>query len=77
MPVKSIGEVLRENREKLMSIPGVVGTAEGICDDKPCIKVYVAEKTAEIEKKIPASLDGYPVEVQETGEIQALPGMKP
>ena len=39
---------------------------------KPCIKVYVAEKTPELLKQIPSSIEGYPVEVQEAGEIRAL-----
>jgi hypothetical protein len=38
---KTIVEVLKEHTEELMSLPGVVGTAQGLCDDKPCIKVYV------------------------------------
>ncbi|MBI1924994.1 hypothetical protein HYR99_12195 [Candidatus Poribacteria bacterium] len=56
-----------------MSIPGVVGTAQGVCDGKPCIKVFVITKTPELERKIPRVLEGHPVMVQETGEIQALP----
>ncbi len=56
-----------------MSIPGVVGTAQGLCDGQPCIKVLVIKKTSEIEEKIPETLDGYPVEIESTGEIKALP----
>jgi hypothetical protein len=73
MPKKSIEIVLRENTEKLMAIPGVVGTGEGLCNNKPCIKVFVIKKTSELQKKIPRALDGYPVELEETGEIRALP----
>jgi hypothetical protein len=51
----------------------VVGTAKGLCDDKPCIKVFVIEKTLELEKKIPDVLEGYQVMIEETGEIRALP----
>jgi len=38
MASKTIEKVLKEHTEELMSIPGVVGTAQGLCDDKPCIK---------------------------------------
>lgn len=72
-PAKSIEEVLKAHTDKLMSIPGVVGTAQGLCDGKPCIKVFVIKKTPELEGKIPDVLEGFPVEVEETGEFRALP----
>lgn len=70
---KTIEEVLRGHTRELMSIPGVVGTAQGLCNDKPCIKVFVIEKTPELDQKIPDTLEGYPVMIEETGEIRALP----
>jgi len=73
MAKKTIAEVLREHSGRLMSIPGVVGTAEGLKDGIPCIKVLVVQKTPELERKIPRALDGYPVEIVETGEIRAYP----
>lgn len=73
MPTKAIDQVLKEHTKTLMSIPGVVGTGQGLCDDKPCIKVFVIEKTLEIERRIPDMLNGYPVRVEETGPIKALP----
>ncbi|MFQ6078401.1 MAG: hypothetical protein ACE5NJ_04595 [Thermodesulfobacteriota bacterium] len=73
MPEKPIQEVLKEHTPELMSLPGVVGTAQGLCDDKPCIKVLVIEKTAELDQKIPGAIEGYPVMIEETGEIRALP----
>lgn len=73
MTTKTIEEVLKEHTEELMSLPGVVGTAQGICNDKPCIKVYVVEKTPELDQKIPDILEGYPVVMEESGEIRALP----
>lgn len=73
MPKKSIEAVLQENTEKLMAVPGVLGFGEGLCNNKPCIKVFVLEKTSGLQKKIPRTLEGYPVEIEETGEIHALP----
>lgn len=73
MPAKTIEEVLKERTKELMSVPGVVGTALGLCDDTPCIKVYVVKKTSELDQKIPDILEGYPVMIEETGEIRALP----
>lgn len=76
MPAKAIDEVLKEHSSAIMSTPGVVGTAQGLCDDKPCIKVYVIKETPELEQKIPRILEGYPVMIEETGEIRALPKSK-
>ncbi len=73
MSVKTIKEVLKEHTEELMSIPGVVGIGQGLCNGKPCIKVLVIEKTPELAQKIPDNLEGYLVIIEETGEIRALP----
>lgn len=73
MKRKPFKEVLKEYTNILMSIEGVTGTAQSICNGKPCIKVYILEKTPKLEKKIPATLEGYSVVIEETGEIRALP----
>ena len=70
---KSIEQVLEEHTDYLMSLSGVVGTGQGLCSGKPCIKVFVSKKTAKLEKKIPKNLEGYPVVIQETGRYRALP----
>ena len=70
---KSIEQVLKEHTDELMSIRGVVGTGQGLCSGKPCIKVFVSRKTPELEQKIPKNLEGYQVVIQETGKFKALP----
>ncbi len=72
MQQKKIETVLKEHTDSLMALPGVVGTAQGECAGKPCIKVFVTKKTPELLKQIPSVIEGYPVAVQETGEIRAL-----
>ena len=72
MPEKAIEVVLKEHTDSLMALPGVVATAQGECNGKPCIKVHVVRKTSELLAKIPAAIEGYPVTVEETGEIRAL-----
>ena len=69
---RPIAEVLREHTDGLMATPGVVGTAEGIRDGKPCIVVMVAVKSEQLETQIPAELDGYPIDIRVTGEFNAL-----
>jgi hypothetical protein len=67
-----IREVLKKNTDRLLAIPGVVGTAIGEAHGTPCILVLVKQKDPAIEKQIPAELDGYPVVVQETGALRPL-----
>ena len=73
IPAKSIEDVFAEHRERLMAIPEVVGIAQGLHNNKPCIKVYVRRKTAEADQEIPQVIEGYAVVIEETGEIRALP----
>ena len=54
-----------------MALPGVVGTAQGLCSDEPCIRVFVVEATEELLKQIPSKIEGYTVDVEATGVIRA------
>jgi hypothetical protein len=71
MPAMKIEEVLKKYTDKLMSISGVVGTGQGLCDGEPCIKVLLIKKTRELERKIPRELEGYKVRLEETGKVRA------
>jgi len=71
MAEKKVVEVLKGHTEELMSLSGVIGTAEGLCHGSPCIKVLVIKKTHELEEKIPSTLGGYPVMIEETGKIHS------
>lgn len=73
MSGRTIEEVLKAHTGELMSLPGVVGTAQGLCANQPCIKVYVEKMGAGTGEKIPDSIEGYPVEIEETGMFRALP----
>lgn len=72
MEETSVAAVLKRHTPRLMSVPGVVGTAEAQCGGKPCIKVYVKKKSPDVSAQIPAEIEGYPVTIQETGEIRPL-----
>ncbi len=71
MAAPTIEAVLKEHTDEWMSIPGVVGTGIGACDGKPCIRIFVVKKTPELLKKIPSNLEGFVVDVEETGAIKA------
>jgi hypothetical protein len=71
MPRQTIADVLAEHNDRLLSVPDVVGVAEGRCGGRPCIKVFVKTKTDGILRKIPSSIGGYPVSIEDTGEFRA------
>ncbi len=73
MAARAINEVLKEHTKAIMSIPGVVGAGQGLCEGNPCIKVFVIKKPLDLDQKIPKTLEGYQVVVEETGPIRALP----
>ena len=74
-PRRDINAVLRDHDRELMAIPGVSGVYVGLLDDKKtqCLRVIVARKTRELERKIPRRLEGYQVVIEETGPIRPLP----
>jgi hypothetical protein len=55
-----------------MSLPSVVGTAIGLCDGVPCIRVLVSDSAAASKRKIPNRLEGYLVRVEVTNPIRPL-----
>ena len=58
----------------VMELPGVVGTAVGLCGDEPCIKVYVVGPEVASLDSIPDAYQGFTVDVEVTGEIRARGG---
>lgn len=66
----SIATVLASHTDSLMKIPGVVGVGEGEKDGRPTVYVMVERRTAKLDAALPDSLDGYAVELRETGLIE-------
>lgn len=66
---KTIKEVLEEKTDEWMAIPGVIGTAIGKYQDRPCIKIFIDQK--QFQGNIPEVVEGYPVIIEATGPIQA------
>lgn len=73
-PKRDINAVLRDHDTELLAIPGVVGVYVALLEDgkTPCLKVMLARKTAETERAIPKTLEGYPVVSEVTGEIRPM-----
>ena len=73
-PKRDINAVLRDHDKELLSIPGVVGVYVALLEDGKtlCLKVMLARSSAEIERAIPKTIEGYPVVREVTGEIRPL-----
>jgi hypothetical protein len=76
MSKQTIEQVQAKYQDRWMRIPGVVGVGIGAANGKMVIKVLVANKTMELEQRIPKEEEDYPIVIEETGEIRALPRKK-
>lgn len=74
MTQKDINVVLKDHEKNLLALPGVVGLYVGLLpDDKtPCLTVMVVKRTPDLDKRIPTSIEGYPVVIEESGVIRPL-----
>ena len=72
MRERTIEQVQEAHTDEWMAIPGVEGTAIGLFEDKPCIKILSSRKAEELGDKIPSTVEGYTVIIQETGPFRAL-----
>ncbi len=70
MSPRSIEEVLEAHNTTLLKIRGVVGTAIGLCDGAPCIRVLVTEAEVARRYRFPKRLEGYPLVIDVSGPIE-------
>jgi hypothetical protein len=79
MTRKDINIVLKDHDKELLAIPGVVGVYVGLLPDEktPCLKVMVVKETEDFKKRIPKSIEGYQVLIEESGVIRPLKGRIP
>ena len=71
-----IQEVLERRTDSLLSVPAVVGVAQGESGGRLVIQIHVVRRTPELNARLPRTLDGYPVVIVETGEIRALDSIR-
>jgi hypothetical protein len=74
MTRRDINAVLKDHEEELLAISGVVGVYVGLLPDQktPCLKVMVVKETEDLKRRIPKSIEGYPVLIEESGVIHPL-----
>jgi hypothetical protein len=73
-PKRDINAVLAAHDKELLAIPDVVGVYVGTLADgrTPCLRVMLARKNRDSERKIPKRIEGYSVVTEVTGEARAL-----
>lgn len=72
-PLKDINQALDSNRAFFMGLKGVTGVYIGAKENgAPCIRVMVEKRDTDLEKKIPSTLEGFSVEIEETGRIEPM-----
>jgi hypothetical protein len=73
-PKRDINAVLAAHDKELLAISDVVGVYVGALEDRRtlCLKVMLARQNPEAERKIPRTIEGYPVITEVTGEIRPL-----
>jgi len=75
MPAQDIKTVMEAHAPELLAIEGVTAVAIGALDDgTPCIKIYMVERTDRLVRRLPRTLGGHPVVVEESGVIRPMPG---
>ena len=67
-------ELVRQQYEsELMAVEGVVGVGISECQGEPCIEVYLADESSNVRQQIPTQLNGFKVNTEVIGKIEALP----
>jgi hypothetical protein len=70
-----IAETKARHEAELLALPNVTGVGIGERAGRPVIKVFVTEKVPESmlapAERVPTSLDGYEVDVEAIGSIEA------
>jgi hypothetical protein len=75
MPDTAIEEARRSHEDELLALPNVTAVGVGERAGEPVIKVFVAHKVPASElapgERVPHSIDGHPVDVEEIGAVEA------
>jgi hypothetical protein len=75
---RPIEDVVRDQAPALMKLPGVVGVYQGARDDgSPVIRVMLVDADSGKARRVPRTLEGWPVETEVTGPIRPLSDSTP
>ena len=69
VPKRPIEEILEENRDWILAIPGVQLVELDLLNTRgPCLRIEVEHANFEVEERIPREIDGWKLEIVEVGE---------
>jgi hypothetical protein len=75
MPDPPIEEARRRHEDELLALPNVTAVGIGERAGQAVIKVYVSRKVPSSDlgpgERVPGSLEGHPVDVEEIGFVEA------
>jgi hypothetical protein len=71
---RDINAVLRAHDDELLQLPDVVGVSVALLPDNKtqCLKVMLARANPETERRLPKTIEGYPVITEITGKFRPL-----
>ncbi len=73
-PKRDINAVLAGHDKELLALPDVIGVYIGTLEDNrtPCLKVMLLRENRATARKIPRSIESYPVRVEVSGKIRPM-----
>ena len=66
----AIERACAEVTRKVIGMAGVAGTAIGLKDGRPCVKVYLEREDPRLRARVPRSAGGVRVDVEVTGRVR-------
>ncbi|ACN17379.1 hypothetical protein HRM2_43230 [Desulforapulum autotrophicum HRM2] len=69
--IQKIENIRGQFESTIMEIEGVVGVGTGLCNDKPCLKIYTSVPGQKLRDKLPRELGTIEVDIEYVGEIKA------
>ena len=68
-----LGQIITHQGTLIMELDDVVGIGEGMCDSKPCIRVFLARDNTASIARIEEILAGIPFAIDISGDFSASP----
>jgi hypothetical protein len=68
-----LAAVLQQHIDRLMTIPGVVGLAQGTWEGQLCLNIFVEDHLPQPLSGIPTRLEDYPIMLIPIGPLSVFP----
>ena len=68
--LRDILQVVDDHADELVALKGVSAVGVGVMGPgQACVRIYVVELTDELRDRLPAKLEGHPVDIEVSGEF--------